>query len=56
MHVYSKCGSTVNTHSNDFIPRYIDCVTSHKRKIASGVTVRGESGVVDEERVVAPCH
>ena len=40
-----------NTHSNNFICRYIECVTSHKR-IASGVAVRGEGGVAGEGRVV----
>ena len=27
-----KHGSTLNTHSNDFIHTYIECVTSRKRK------------------------
>ena len=41
----------VNTH-NDFIRRYIERVTSCKRRIALGVTVRDDSGVAGEGRVV----
>ena len=41
-----------NTRSNNFICRYIEHVTSHKRKIALGVNVRGEGGVAGEGRVV----
>ena len=48
--------SVLNTHSNDFIHTYIECVTSHKRKnIASGVSVKGDGGVAyvaGEGRVV----
>ena len=49
-----KHGSVLNTR-NGFIRRYIVRVTSHKRKIASGVAMRGDSGVVGEGRVVAWC-
>ena len=44
--------STFNTHSNDLIRTFIECVTSHKRKIASEVTVRGDGGVASEWGVV----
>ena len=46
-----KHGSALNTHSNDFICSYIEHVTSHTRKIASEVTVRGDGGVAREGRV-----
>ena len=55
----------LSTCSNDFIHRYIERVMSHKKKIASGVTVRGEGVVTDKGRVVgvpfyswigAPCN
>ena len=45
-----KHGSALNTH-NDFIRRYIERVTSHKWKIASGVAVSGDKGVAGEGRV-----
>ena len=61
-----KHGSAFSTRSNDFIHRYIEGVTSHKRKITSGVAVSGEGGVAGERRVAglpkfhsgvsAPCH
>ena len=47
-----KHGSTLNTRSNDFICRYIERMTSRKREIASGVTMRGDSGVAGEGRIV----
>ena len=57
--------STLNT-CNDFIHTYIECVTSHTRKLASRVAVRVGGGVGGEGRVVglpkfihgvsAPCH
>ena len=47
-----KHGSTFNTCSKDFVPKYIECVTSCKRKIALGVAVRGDGGVAGEGRAV----
>ena len=47
-----KRGSVLNTRSNDFIRRYIERMMSYKRKIASWVTVRGDSDVAGEGRVV----
>ena len=43
--------SMLNTR-NDFIRRYIERVTSISEIIASGVAVRGDSGVAGERRVV----
>ena len=40
-----KGGSALNTRSNVFICRYIECVTFISGKITSWVAVRGESGV-----------
>ena len=48
-----KHGIVFNTHTNDFIRSYIERVMSHKqKKTASEVTVRGDSGVAGEGRVV----
>lgn len=47
-----KCGSALNTHGNDFIRTYIGRMTSRKRKIVSGIAVKGEGGVAGEGRVV----
>ena len=53
MHTISpKHRGTLNTCSNNFIPRYIKCVMSIREKIALGVAVRGEGGVAGERRVV----
>ena len=49
-----KHSSALNTHSDDFLRRHSECVTSRKgNKIASEVAVRGDSGVAGEERVVS---
>ena len=48
-----KRSSALNTCSNDFIHRYTKSMTSHKRKIASGVAVRDNGGVASEEQVVS---
>ena len=49
-HIVSlKHGSVLNTCSNDFIHKR---VTTRKRKIALGLTVRDHGGVPGEERVV----
>ena len=45
-----KCGSVLNTHSNDFIHMYIEHVTSCKRKNCFAVS--GDGGVADEGRSV----
>ena len=46
-----KYGSAHNTR-NDFIRRYIERVTSRKRKNRFGIAVRGDSSVAGEGRVV----
>ena len=50
--VLAQSAVACSIHVNDFICTYIERVTSHKRKIASWVAVRGESGVAGEGRVV----
>ena len=41
-----KHGSMLNTRSNDFVCRHIECVTLHKRgNCPSGAAVKGEGGV-----------
>ena len=47
-----KHGSTLNTHSNDFIRRFIECMTSHKRKKMLRDTVRGYGGVAGKDKLV----
>ena len=49
-HIISpKCGSALSTHSNDFIHRYIERMTSSKRKNCFG---RGDSGVAGEKTIL----
>ena len=48
----SKRSSVLNTCSNDFIRRYMEHVTSRKRKIALGVAMSGEGGIAGEGRVI----
>ena len=56
-----KHGSASILRSNVFICRYMERVTSRKRKNRFGVTVRGDGGVTGEVRVLvagvtASCH
>ena len=45
-------GSALNTHSNDFICTYIECVMSRKRKNCFVSHCEGESSTAGEGRVV----
>ena len=40
----------LNTHTTDFIRKYIEHMTSSKKKNASEVAERGEGGVAGEGR------
>ena len=47
-----KHSSTLNTRSNNFIRRFIECMTSHKRKKKLRDAVRDYGGVTGEEKLV----